>query len=69
MNIDLGSGERIMLRRALQMYMRHFEDQLREHTGNEYESSLDRSRIEAAGHLSEKLLFPNGISAWIEHIY
>lgn len=58
MNFDLGSGERIMIRRALTMYAGHFMAQKRLHVAQDdaYNAAYDQARIEAAERFSDRIL-------------
>lgn len=58
MNFDLGSGERIMIRRALTLYARHFQQQQAIHkaAGDDYNVAYDKARVESIGLLSNRIL-------------
>ena len=55
---DLNEGERIMIRRALVLYGRHFEAQrgLHRRAGDAVNLQFDEDRLGAINNLSEKIL-------------
>lgn len=51
----LNSGERILIRRALDMYIANFRAEAIKHKNDPYELTHDTAAIGAAGELSERI--------------